>query len=313
MFTIKRYTPDDAAAWDCFVDDSKNGTFLFRRDYMDYHADRFDDYSLIIRKDKQIYALLPACDDNNGTFWSHRGLTYGGLILSSTATAAATVEMIHEINEWLQKAGFHSVVYKAIPWIYHRLPSEEDIYAIFRECKAELIGRDISSAIVMDSQLKWSTLRRRGVNKALRNNVSINCNNDFEAFWDVLDNNLINKYGVHPVHTINEIKLLASRFPKNIMLYTAQKAGNIIGGTVLYITNQVVHVQYISASSEGKQTGAIDAIFYRIIHNDFAGYRYFDFGKSTEDYGHMLNETLIYQKEGFGGRGVCYDTYRWKL
>ena len=43
--------------------------------------------------------------------------------------------------------------------------------------------------------------------------------------------------------------------------------------------------------------------------DDFHGYKYFDFGTSNEDMGRYLNEGLIYQKEGFGGRAVCYDWY----
>ena len=35
----------------------------------------------------------------------------------------------------------------------------------------------------------------------------------------------------------------------------------------------------------------------------------FDFGVSTEQRGSYLNEGLIFQKEGFGGRAICYDTY----
>ena len=42
MFEIKRYTPEQADEWNQFVAASKNGTFLFDRRYMDYHADRFE-------------------------------------------------------------------------------------------------------------------------------------------------------------------------------------------------------------------------------------------------------------------------------
>ena len=137
---------------------------------------------------------------------------------------------------------------------------------------------------------------------------------DLRAFWRVLDLNLGNKYGVKPVHTVEEMELLKSRFPDNIILYVAEKDGEVLGGTVLYVTGQVVHAQYISASPEGKRLRVIDAIYDVILNNDYAGFRhYFDFGKSTEDCGAILNENLIYQKEGFGGRGVCYDTYEWEV
>lgn len=311
MLEIIRYSPQHKDEWNAFVAQSKNGTFLFDRGYMDYHADCFADCSLMAYRDGRLYALLPA-NVADGTLFSHRGLTYGGLVTGNDATAAATVELLRELNAWLRAEGIGRVVYKAVPWIYHRIPAEEDLYAIFRECNARLTAREISSAIMMEHRLKWSTLRRRCANKAGRNGVEVQRSDDLPAFWHVLDDNLTNKYGVHPVHTLDEMELLKSRFPDNIILYTARKDGVTLAGTVLYITHQTVHAQYISASPEGKQLGALDAIYDRILNHDLTDCRYFDFGKSTEDQGHYLNESLIYQKEGFGARGVCYDTYEWK-
>jgi len=82
---------------------------------------------------------------------------------------------------------------------------------------------------------------------------------------------------------------------------------------VVYITKQVVHAQYSSATPVGKQLGAIDMLYDRIINHDFSDYRYFDFGRSTENRGHYLNESLISQKEGFGARGMCWDWYEWNI
>ena len=60
MFEIERYTPAKKDEWDQFVRQSKNGTFLFLRDYMDYHSDRFADFSLVARDGEKIIAVLPA-------------------------------------------------------------------------------------------------------------------------------------------------------------------------------------------------------------------------------------------------------------
>ena len=51
MFEIIRYTPDKANEWNKFIAKSKNGTFLFDRNYMDYHSDRFHDYSLLFYRE----------------------------------------------------------------------------------------------------------------------------------------------------------------------------------------------------------------------------------------------------------------------
>ena len=51
MFEVKQYTQEQAQEWNEFIEDSRQGTFLFNRSYMDYHADRFQDASLMIYKD----------------------------------------------------------------------------------------------------------------------------------------------------------------------------------------------------------------------------------------------------------------------
>ncbi len=312
MFEIRRYSEDYKDAWNEFVKHSKNGTFLFDRNYMDYHSDRFCDFSLLFYTEDNLRAMLPA-NVNDDTLYSHQGLTYGGLITDDNISAAETVTLFHELNDYLRTNDIKRVQYKCIPWIYHKHPAEEDLYAIFRECNARLIARDISSTIVMNNKIKWHRDRKYGINKTANNGITVERSYDFGKFWDVLNNNLTNKYGVRPVHTIDEIELLKSRFPDNIILYVARKDDVVYGGTVLYITDKVVHAQYISASNEGKHLRVIDAIYNIILNRDFTDYQYFDFGKSTEEHGHYLNESLIYQKEGFGGRGVCYDTYEWEL
>lgn len=313
MFEITRYTADRKEEWDGFVKTSKNGTFLLDRNYMDYHSTRFEDHSLMFYRDGRLYAMLPA-NVKDGVLYSHQGLTYGGLVMHEDASAANIATLFSELNALLKDEGISKVVYKPTPWIYHLLPSEEDLYALFKVCKARISARDISSTIIFDNRIKWHRDRRYGVNKARNNGVSVRRSDDLAAFWHVLDLNLGNKYGVKPVHTVEEMTLLKSRFPDNILLYVAEKDGETLGGTVLYVTNQVIHAQYISASPEGKRLRVIDAIYEVILNHDFADFRlYFDFGKSTEDLGTYLNENLIYQKEGFGARGVCYDTYEWDI
>lgn len=312
MFYIKKYTTDDKAVWNDFVGVSKNGTFLFNRNYMDYHSDRFKDHSLLFYKDDKLYALLPA-NECDAVLYSHGGLTYGGLLMSNKCTAADVVVLFDELNAYLHQTGFKRVVYKAIPWIYQRVPAEEDLYALFKVCKAKLVARNISSSIIMANRPKWHHGRKYGITRCKKNGVVVGPSPDFAGFWQVLNDNLKTTYGAHPVHTLDEMLLLQSRFPNNIKLYTATKDGKVIGGTVLYLTPQVLHTQYISATPEGKYLGAIDAIFNCILNEDFKDYQIFDFGKSTEDDGWVLNESLIYQKEGFGGRGVCYDYYEWQV
>lgn len=313
MFEIRRYTAEKADEWNHFVAQSKNGTFLFDRSYMDYHADRFEDHSLMFYREGRLEGLMPA-NRKGDIFQTHAGLTYGGLVMSRQLTIAETMTLFRELNDLLRAEGFKHVIYKAIPWIYHNLAAEEDLYALYHECKARITARDYSTCIFLTAGLRWERVRRRGVQRAQRAGIRVTVSNDYADFWRVLADNLGTKYGVKPVHTLEEIELLHSRFPRNIVLYQAELEGRVVGGVVLYLTPQVVHAQYSSATPEGKKLGAIDAIYDRIMHEDYKDYPYFDFGRSTENPdGSGLNETLVFQKEGFGARGLCYDIYEWTL
>ena len=313
MFSIIRYTADKVDEWNQFVAQSKNGTFLFDRRYMDYHADRFEDYSLMVYHKNHLYALLPA-NRRDDVLYTHQGLTYGGLLMSKQCTTALVRNLFGQLNAYLHNQGVLKVVYKPVPWIYHRLPSEEDLYALCNACHARLISRDVASVVMLNRRLPLSQLRRRGVKKAAKAGVRVAEQNDFAPFWYVLERNLMMRHHTQPVHSLNEITLLKSRFPQNIRLFTACCGDEIVGGTVLYIDRDVVKTQYISASERGREIGALDELFSSLL-NRFAdeGYTYFDFGTSNMPGSDDLHDSLIFQKEGFGARAVCYDTYEWTL
>lgn len=323
MITVTRYTPQNHQTWNEFVKQSRQGTFLFDRNYMDYHQDRFHDHSLMIYYKDKLYALLPANEvvsaSNNEIpqkeLVSHQGLTYGGLLTCNKMTAELTCETFEAIGNYLKQEGFSKLTYKAIPWIYHKIPSEEDLYALIHVGKASLSAREISTTILLQNKLRFSEQRRRGVNKAKKNSLIIrqSSQEDVFAFWNILNNNLQQKYHTRPVHSNEELQLLMSRFPENIIGYSVLKDEEVIAGTIIFITPQVIHTQYIGASEKGKEEGTLDLLFDYLINQKKWNAPYFDFGKSTEDRGNYLNTNLIHQKEGFGGRGVAYDTYEWTL
>ena len=139
---IIRYSAGDKERWDRFVRRSKNGTFLMQRDYMDYHADRFQDCSLMIFCNRKLTALLPG-NLSGSCFYSHQGLTYGGMLLSPSITLQQVESVFHAALDYLQKeCSVQSIVYRAIPHIYHRYPAEEDLYVLTR-LGATLVARSI--------------------------------------------------------------------------------------------------------------------------------------------------------------------------
>ena len=304
---IHRYTAACHRDWNDFVTESANGTFLFLREYMEYHADRFADYSLLIYEGDKLLALLPA-NRAGDVLYSHAGLTYGGLVVTTRNTTAQILAIMQHIVDFLREDGFVKWVYKCVPHIYHRYPSEGDLYALFR-LNARWIGSNVSSTVRLDCPLRLRAGRRSGVKKAMQAGLRVVETTDFAPFWKVLEDNLQERFHVKPVHSLPEIELLHSRFPDRIRLFAVKRDEEVLAGSVVYDTGIVAHAQYSSGSAEGKALGAIDLLYATLIGEVFAARKWFDFGQSTEDMGHYLNEGLIAQKEGFGGRAVAYNIY----
>ena len=306
-YKVERYTADRQALWDSFVDNSRNGTFLHKRGYMDYHAHRFTDHSLMFYRGEELVAIMPA-HIKDGCFCSHNGLTYGGMLLSSETATATVLELFDAMKSHLiENTTATSIIYKPTPHIYHRYPCEEDLYALFRH-GATLTERKVSSVIPLECPLPIGG--RRELTGKVKSSLHIVEDGDFATFWDILHERLLNRYNVAPVHNIEEITLLKERFPENIKLFSvADNNGNTLGGVVLFITDNVVHMQYSATTEEGRRLSALDYLYEELITNRFAGKKYFDFGISVEDGGRYLNNGLIAYKERLGGRAVVYDTY----
>lgn len=311
MIEIKRYVASDKEAWDDFLDKSKIDSFLFKRDFMDYHSDRFSDHSLMVYRKGKLEAVLPG-NISDKIFYSHQGLTYGGLVSSTKLMVKDVLEIFSKLNKTLKAEGVEEVIYKPTPHIYHKYPSEEDLYALFR-LGADRIACNISSTIFQSSKIPFIESRKSGIRKAKRNGIVVTESNAYGDFWDILTHNLSERYGRGPVHTLLEITGLINKFPNNIKLYGAFLENKMLGGTLLFIMNSLVHIQYISANEIGKEIGALDLIFEKLINEAYVKYPIFDFGQSTEQNGHFLNEGLIFQKEGFGGRGITYESFKYRL
>lgn len=298
--------------WDEFVASSKNGVFLFRRDYVEYHADRYPDASLMFYDAAgRLVGLLPATA-REGVVSSHGGLTFGGVVSGDSMKAALMLDVFAAMIARLRADGHARLVYKAVPHIYHRAPAEEDLYALFRH-GARLVRRDLSSTLDLSARLPFSKGRKWAVKQARKNGLAVVRSSDFETFMAIEERVLGAKYGKRPVHTAAELELLAGRFPDHIKLFAAARAGEMLAGVVMYESGPVAHAQYIAAGEEGKRAGAADLILDHLINDYYSGKRYFDFGISTEQGGRHLNPGLAENKQGFGARAVVYDFYELDL
>ena len=309
---ITKYNKEHKNIWNEFVKNSKNGHFFFHRDYMEYHSDRFQDFSLLFFDDKErVIALLPANIKDN-TLYSHQGLTFGGFLVDHKMKTAVMLDLFAELKKFLKEKNIKKIIYKCIPYIYHKLPSEEDRYALFIN-EAKLFRRDVSSIIYIGNQIKYSTNRKRIINKAFKNGLVVEKSEDFEQYWKILEEVLKSKHNSKPVHSVDEIVKLSNLFPENIKLFIAKKDNEILAGTVVFENETIVHTQYLANSDKGRKLGALDLVTDRLINEIYKDKKYFDFGISNENNGRYLNIGLINQKEGFGARAVVHDFYELKI
>ncbi len=307
MIRIRRYTKQDKKLWNAFLKQAKNSLFLFDRDYMDYHQDRFYDHSLLFFENNALLALLPA-NEKNGVLYSHQGLTFGGVISGFRMTTPRMLEVFRLLLTYSKTRKIGSIIYKAIPFIYHQLPAQEDLYALYRS-GARLIGRDIASVVDMRHQLSYASGIKDSLRKAHLAKLTIKENQEYDVFMDILATLVAKKFHSTPTHTVPEIKLLASRFPANIRLFMAYDQDTALGGTIIYENPSVAQTQYIAATEKGKRYGAISMVIDHCLSLVYKKKPYFSLGKSTEKSGAYLNEGLILNKEHYGARGVVHDIY----
>jgi Acetyltransferase (GNAT) domain len=309
--TCKRFRYNrDELEWNTFLFLAKNSTFLFNRSFMDYHKDRFDDFSLLIYNDKkQLIACFPANLKNETEVVSHQGLTYGGIILEKEAKLLTVLAIFKSILMFYNNLGIVNLIIKQIPRFYNSIGADEVDYALF-QLKAKLIRRDTAIAITQ-TKLKIQNRRTRSIKKGIKNGVKVKLSNNIEEFYNkILAPNLKKRFGISPVHSLDELELLASKFPNNIVLYNAYIQDEIMAGCILFVTDEVAHSQYISASDEGRKNGSLDYLFKELIDNFFSHKPIFDFGICNEKEGKELNYGLLEWKEGFGGRSFSHDFYQ---
>ncbi|MEY8767058.1 GNAT family N-acetyltransferase [Francisella philomiragia] len=308
------YNLEKKHEWDLFVKNAKNSHFMFYRDYMEYHSDRFDDMSLMFYDDKNnLSALFPANKRNN-VLCSHQGLTFGGFIIGKDMKQKKLLDCFELLKEFANKESLVKVVYKALPTIYHQIPSQEDLYGLFIN-DANLVRLDSSSCLDLSENFKLPKGRKASISKARRESVYIEESNDFSAFIELENKVLQSQHNSQAVHSGEELSLLKERFPENIKLYVAKTKENLlVAGALLFIWKDIVHTQYLANDFVGRELGALDLLIKELI-DEYRNkcYKYFNFGISNEDSGRYLNEGLVAQKESFGARTIVFSQYEIKV
>ena len=300
-----------AEIWDEFCLNSVNATLLHTRRFLSYHGTRLNDCSIMIYSDGVLVGLLSASESplDPSVVVSHPGATYGGVIHQSKLRGKLMIEAFSLIREYYAALGYVALHYKAIPYIYATLPSQDDIYALFR-LNAQRIRCELSSTIDLNNRGLVSKRRQRSLKKS-KNLVELSTNQDLlPDFWNILSDNLERKHSAKPVHSLEEMAVLKQRFPSEIFIRCGLLNGIVHCGVLFFKSSFVWHAQYIAASESAYQVSALDMVFdSSIIEAKKYNARYFDFGTSNEQSGLVLNDSLYRFKTEFGGGGVAYECY----
>jgi hypothetical protein len=275
---------------------------------MDYHADRFGDASLWLSEDGRPVAVLPANREGD-TLVSHGGLTFGGLVLAPEARLTTVVDAVAALRDHARATGLRSLVYKQTPAFLHDPLSSPDTYALQR-AGATLVRVEPNLVVDLAASPALQDRRARSARRAVRAGVEVGPSDDLATFWtNVLEPVLQARHGVRPVHRLDEIELLRSRFPDGIGLRAAFLDGVMVAGTVLYRYGHVLHAQYIAALEPGRDVGALDLLFTSLLTELASPVRFLSLGIASEQGGAVLNEGLTAWKEGFGARALPHLVY----
>ena len=218
-YRVEKYRSENYDLWNKVVANAKNATFLFHRDFMEYHQDRFDDYSLLVFDDAhELVAVLPA-NRVGETLFSHQGLTYGGIVIHEKTKLSDFISIVKSVFEYLNTQQFQKIIFKEIPTIYNQIPSDELQYLMFL-MQGNLVRRDVLSVVDLKTKFSFSRDRKNGIKRGIKNNLVVKEESNFELFWnEILIPNLEVKHQAKPVHSLKEIQYLYSKFLNKYGLY----------------------------------------------------------------------------------------------
>ena len=321
--SIKKYDNSKKSEWDDFVNSSVNGTFLQTKQFLDYHpADRFVDSSLMVYDQDKLVAVCPACiisDKGEKIFFSHKGSTFGGVIIGAKQCALHKIlPIISGIEEYCESNEFSKIVLKQTSDLFCGKKSDLIDFALYYlgyiEKKELNFYIDFSQ---YDDKIlsNFSQGKRTNINNCLKKGIEvkkINTETQINDFYCILCTTL-EKYGKTPVHTLDELLLLKnSIIAEEVEFFGAYLENKMIAGSMMfYFRNaNVAHTQYLCALPEYDTLSPMSFMYYTMIEN--AKRKSFDmisFGIATEDEGRYINSGLAASKEAFGAKHSVNKIY----
>ena len=303
--------------WESFIDSSDNGTIFHTRLFLSYHPDeRFEDASLVIKKDNKILSLFPAViikRDGLKILSSHSGASYGGFVYKQDLNLKEAFEMVESLLSYAKDLKCDRIQLTPPPMIYQTKYSNYIDFALVKN-EFGYIKRDVSSVVQLDVPKDdlLSTYRaeaRTAVKKAIKQGVVIAECDRFTDYYEILKKNLKMRHNVDPTHTLSELLKLKKMFPAKIRLWGAFLGEKLIAGVCNFSANKgVVLAFYISHDEDYQEYRAVNLLFYEIMkrYKD-EGYKFLDFGIFTVNMD--PNWGLGRFKENFGARGIFRDSF----
>lgn len=326
MFHVEKYTESQKERWDKFIrEESVNGTFLQSKNFLDYHpAGRFVDDSVIIKEDSNICCVIPACTVYEGDkkiFYSHKGSTYGGLVISRKYYDTHRVQTLIEVlDHYLIGCKYNEAILKITPEIFSRESPALLEYMLFLNkysSYSELSTYINFNGYNEDILSNFKRDKRSRVKKMESEELEFKPlfqDNDIADFYDLLKINLT-KYNAKPIHTLDEIlEFKNQRLKKNVKFYGVFLNGVQLAGSMLFDFPEVktIHAQNLSTDPNMDIKG-IDPMVYLyyslICEYKKQGYKNISWGISTEEKGSKLNFSLIKSKESYGSSYGCNRTF----
>lgn len=320
---IKPYTSSQEDMWDDFVlNKSVNGTFLQTRNFLNYHpSERFVDASLMLYEKNRLIAVVPACEIIEGKdkiFFSHKGSTFGGIIIKKDYyVAEKVIAIVSKFDEYI-KNQYQKVVLKITSDLFSTEASDLLQYALgycgyknYNELSTYVDLKKLPNDVADE----FDRNKIRNIMKCEEHSLTfreLTEDADIERFYDLLEINL-SKYGVKPIHTVEEIKSFKNiRIPDNVKFYGVFENEVQVAGGMLFVFEQanVIHAQNLSADYRFTEYSPITYLYYRVIKQAKEdGYRFLSWGISTEEQGKVLNYGLIRNKESYGSKHQLNRVY----
>lgn len=317
------YAPDLAEDWDLFVRErARNGTIFHERRFLSYHGDRFADCSLAVADARkgELLAVCPAAwheEDGRRGAASHPGSTYGGVVFRNDlklpeikAVLEALIRRYHELGAaflrlTLQEEFQTGRSFAELPFLlWHRG---------FR-----LLSKEASSVVDLEAALRMENFRkttrqyvashkdsRLGLTHGLAADEA-----EVAAGYALLEENLGQRYGKKPTHSLAELHRLRGLYPDRVRVFSSRLQGQVAAVVVVFDLNgSVAHDFYIAQRASLASANPLIGLFLHIFTRYQAeGFRYFNFGISSR--GRWIKWGILNFKEQFGGRLLTRDHWR---